>query len=636
MSHSTHIANTGFREIRLALTLQIAGPMLIRATEPGNAGVDTPALRDPLTGRPVIPATHIKGKLREAYEQLYGLADGAAPWDLISPEELFGQAALGTELLPGAGALKLTNLVCQDSGMSARLTRIEVDNQRGSVADGALQVLELAVGVGQNVTFAGEVSFICQEECADGIRRCLERAFLWIEQVGGLRSIGFGRISNASLEMLDRTPQGHDACPEVLNALQSGRRVLLRVVPEEPFCVARPGPQSNIFVSEDFIPGNSIKGGIAATWLRRWGRGQGRFVSVENCPNHKELAASFEKVRFCHALPGPAGAPRPRFPSKSWAQVGPFLVDMAWQSGPLIARIDGMPAAPSFSPSWKGDVHRRVERECGWRRARRVLWTRCALDRSKRRAKDEQLFTSEMVVPTEGTVWTGSVDLARVDPEQRRLVAEQLIEILGLGIDRLGKTKTRARLELLGVAEELAVPTSKRVVIVLESEALLCNPHDIDSEGGLGLAYATAWSDLTNGHWIMKSHFTEERLAGGSFLRARFMSGPTPRTKAEYEPFLVTAAGSAFLLEQATEDSGETDPWTILCDLHRCGLGIPSALADHLGGGTWRQTPFVAENGFGEFRVLVEPEGIAPAPLDLQFEEISTAIHTSIPHGGYA
>ncbi len=66
---------------RIHLDLKILGPFLTAAVNPRDYGVDKSFFRDE-SGQLTIPASHIKGKLRMALEELSHVWDGVSAGDI--------------------------------------------------------------------------------------------------------------------------------------------------------------------------------------------------------------------------------------------------------------------------------------------------------------------------------------------------------------------------------------------------------------------------------------------------------------------------------------------------------------------------------------------------------------------------
>ena len=206
------------------------------------------------------------------------------------------------------------------------------------------------------------------------------------------------------------------------------------------------------------------------------------------------------------------------------------------------------PSAPSFFKDWKS--RNDVDAHFGWYRPERELRVRTAIDRRRRKAKEEQLFAYEMVNP-KGFIWHANVDLHGVPADQQQAVETQLLEILSLGLQGVGKTKSSAEMDVRpqGSIKPLhtgqVLPREGLWIITLQTPALICDPARLDESSGhreLHQAYASAWTELSGSSIILVRFFAEQSLAGGYYLHQRFQSGKP------YNPYVLTEPGSVFVL----------------------------------------------------------------------------------------
>ncbi|MEE8585030.1 MAG: TIGR03986 family CRISPR-associated RAMP protein, partial [Acidobacteriota bacterium] len=178
------------------------------------------------------------------------------------------------------------------------------------------------------------------------------------------------------------------------------------------------------------------------------------------------------------------------------------------------------------------------------------LRVRTAIDRDSRRAKDEQLFAYEMVVP-DGLCWAGKADLSRIDPKDRVAVLRDLAGLLAEPVQGLGKGKASFRMRLLqqpvaSTHTSNAQPRDGCWILTLQTPAILCDPRDVDKGGhsseALRDSYRSAFKDLSENSLRLERFFARQSLAGGYYLRMRFQEGRA------YVPYLLTDPGSVFVL----------------------------------------------------------------------------------------
>ncbi|MBK9316277.1 MAG: hypothetical protein IPM55_18845 [Acidobacteria bacterium] len=270
-------------EYTLKVALRLEGPVLTHSTAAGEYGIDSPMARNK-DEKYYLPGTLVKGKLREAMEELHEKAS-----DLFSPDiaDLFGDQT-GNEqnarptVSPRRSRLIFEDFLGETSSESDNLTRIKIDNQLGSVKKGMLQVMEAPWSSGEAVEFTGSISFFAQDQTeGDNIRSHIETGLRWITGFGSNRSVGFGRLLNVDIQV---DPPTDLLATSAIDDLGSPERIDLAISPWNPFCVSKHRVSPNIFESEKIIPGNVIKGCIAELWRQLLGQPHDIPVKVFNDP----------------------------------------------------------------------------------------------------------------------------------------------------------------------------------------------------------------------------------------------------------------------------------------------------------------------------------------------------------------
>lgn len=210
-------------------------------TGSGTGGGDIDALvqRD-RHGQPVIRASHLKGLLREAGEELIALGK-------LTETEL--NALLGTQGT-GRGALRLTSLFVgerQDPPPILVWGSIQrVENGRAP-KEGTLRFIEHV---------AAGTCFTATLRLVDGARlSLLERLLNRIDRIGGARNRGSGLVK------LDWKPA--ELTPgTALTGAGSWVRLTLRNL--EPLCLPATGYPGNLIKSHSFIRGQTLRGALMA------------------------------------------------------------------------------------------------------------------------------------------------------------------------------------------------------------------------------------------------------------------------------------------------------------------------------------------------------------------------------------
>lgn len=568
------------RELTVHLTLR--GPVLTKSTAPSSFGVDAAAARHFRTGRPCLPGTLVKGKVREALGQL-----GETAVDL---DRLFGgQPHDGGSDEPERGALKFEDLVAQANGRKASLHRVALDDTLGSAKGQMLRVIETPYLAGENVCFSGTARCYADDDEAKKVATTLRLGLRWLVQAGSLRTTGFGRVLDANVVL---EPLAAPAQTVVISAAPLALELELR--PQGSLCIARHKIGDNLFESEDIIPGNMLAGAIMET---------AKALGIDGS------LSGFEKIRFRHAFPT-TGGDRPRAMPLSTVKAGKIAYDIAGFRDPvLLADDSGGFTAPAFPLDWK--EHGDVLGKLGWALPSRELRVRTAID-SRKRTVDRgdgqggRLFAWEVIHPVTdvGTdiVWRTRIDLKAAS--DRAAMAKALVQVLTqLGF--VSKTKARCEVKVTGVLQATSVPkltNGQSLALVLQTPTLLADPRfqsvaDVPKSGALSAdqmraLYRAAWSELSDDSLNLSHHFAQQFLAGGNYLARRFQKDRA------YDPWLLTKEGSvfAFTVRDAAKAMKCLEDWLAT------GLPLPT-WAVHRYGTEWHRNPYRPENGFGEIAV---------------------------------
>ena len=488
-------------DITLTITLALKGPILTQSSVIGSYGVDNPMARTG-EGKYYLPGTLVKGRLRQSWEELYEAAGGAftPPIDIWLGKQMGSSTNISSSVEPSRGLLRFTDFIHSTGGSNDTLYRIRMDERRGAVDKGAYQVIEAPFAPRERVSFVGNVHYTARDETeANNIRRFVEIGLRWITSLGAERTVGFGQLIDVNVELTSR------AVPTVTSHHASGSTFLDFVItPKAPFCIARRQVSPNLFESDSVISGGILKGCLASTWRSLLGLSHAGEVKESMDPARPELCRYFVKLRFTHAFPTLITRPaRPVVAPLSLVkdQAGK-IYDVALCEGPGL--IGNPPFAPSFFMDWKrsGDVQSRF----GWKDPERELRVRTAIDRYKRKAKEEQLFAYEMIVPS-GSVWCAGVNLSLIPAGEQGAVEAQLHDVLSHGLRGLGKTKVSADVELKPqgsiqpVFGSQAEPRDGYWVLTLQTPALLCDPAQLNESSGhteLHATYAAVWAQLSD------------------------------------------------------------------------------------------------------------------------------------------
>jgi len=619
-------------KVRLPISIVVKGPFISQSTEPGSYGLDAVQARD-ADGRPIIPGTHVTGKLRQAWQELNDAIGNTENPNLPNAREineLLGQESSDDDWAPKSKELYFSDFVLARPGSSAFKKvryRIAVDKDRGAVKEQALAMIECIIDSGELAEFRGEVTFLANsKDEAEKIKQRILTGLRWVDQTGAFGSIGFGKVEEVSC----REPEMTEIRPgdEPLEEGIEDEVLELAIKPLSPFCIAKKHmTDNNLFESLEYIPGNVILGTLKRTLdkIRRNGTGD----------EFEELDEHFSKIRVLHAFAGSHCHKRPVAPPLSLIKADGELYDAALLDGPCL--INGK--APEFSIDWNDDSD--VREKFGWASLRRELRVRTAIDPVILRSEKEKLFSYEMIVP-DCHLWLTRAYFGSVPDGDRQKVIRQFKALARAGLIGFGKAKTLADITILpegtitepGEAQSipLCYCTNREVVITLQSPALLLSPEIdddliLDENAGhkeLFEAYRRVWDELSGGELKLKRFFARQYLSGGNYQFIRFMKGNMPF----YYPWILTEAGSVFVFNIKEGCQPEVlDEWL------KGGLPLPknvikfygiSALEDRQGEThnqttestectektfvteQWKHCPFIPQNGFGEVAVNLE------------------------------
>jgi hypothetical protein len=528
-------------EARLRLTLE--SPFASHGLTAAAWGVDVAQARD-ADGRVILPGDMIRGNLRQAFLDLG-----------LDVRSLFG-----VEDGDDRGRLIIGDLVAETPESPAILTRIEIDDDTGSVESGALVTVELSHPIGQEVEFTGPLVVFADDKA---VLADIERALRLIPAVGAFKSVGFGIVVKAGVTPISARSM---ALPTQIAAWDD--RVSLTMTFDRPLLVDADRIADNVFRGRAVIPGAVLKGALAARLSHAGRHGLEQALSTMVIGHAFPLHQQTEELSH---LPLPLSL----VTDEADATIADLL--RALPRGETRAVLVGG-TAPKFRVDWKDEAKARGL--LGLRPDRGFTFdtrTRTAVDSGTGASAEGQLFSYSAVVPG-NCRWRAVVDRNGADPEAFRILLATLAE----GLDGIGKTDARAEISI-GPAPMAPVATADGTwAITLTTPAVLNDPAALRQDADLWADYSAYWSKVVPGATLL-SFFASQRLAGGwQAMRAR---------RTDYYPWLLTEAGSVFLLRGG--DGAR------IGSLLRTGLPLPSWLAE----ATWRTCSFVPENGFGAFRL---------------------------------
>lgn len=576
---------------RRKLTIALQAPWLTRSTLAGVFGIDAPLARN-AKGQLYLPGTLVIGRIAEAFRHF---ATAGAPDFGADLRAVFGHTETDefSTALGGRRRLFLGDLVLGESHSANHQTRtrIAIDPLDSNVQQGALQVIEQAAAPGAEISFCGEFRLIGDHDAAEGIFRRALLALEWITQLGGDRTTGFGVVSAAKLT--EAAPIKSAVGIESLGDKPARLRLRLRCC--DPLCVGDRRTSANTYLSSAVIPGAAIKGALAQQILASIGK-TGALSSLR--PAELEaLSENFSALRVSHGFPieqpkAEFGGPLPVRPRRipfSWAMCESTLADHALLDHPEQPHLINEQAA-YFSPDWKTPTWTSANSMAGWSEPDTELRIRTQIDPQSRAAQENRLFAVGYRRPDTHD-WLFDVDFVGDDPT-RKLVFAQLLKALSEGLAALGRGGAFATLEAVEALPEPDRPEPGRVVMVLQTPALLRHPETVvgrDLITGYAAAFKTLGIQAT-----LSAVFVREQMRGAQFMAKRL-----PDASA-YRPWLLAEPGSTFVFDGASaQDCAQFAAWQI------SGLGIPAETLAFYGLGDsgselWKHCPWLPENGYGE------------------------------------
>jgi hypothetical protein len=612
-------------DYRYILTLTLKAPVLSQAVGALGFGYDMAMLRD--GDAPALPGSLVRGNLRDALRRFAAVLPPAGGGNDIPDlrkviDDWFGPAPLEKpEQDSGAGTPAGTRARLQFdyawrcrpfAGRGLPRYRIKIEEETGTVGRGFLAAIEATHPAGDAMVFEGAITARFESPAeAEAARRWLDKAARFLPALGALKGVGFGEVLTAALTL--------EPIPEPGPPTYEGPvdRIGFVLVPDRPFCIAEPHPgDSNLYVSQETLPGGVLKGALAAR------------LSKDDIQT-----LHFDQLVFTHALPARQAAPeRGRVLPLSLAWAGDATAKNDPAKTPIQANLTDLALppegtkmdfeyvvrrlreedqtrlrAPKFQIDWKDDEWEAAGKLVATRPGRygcgRLLEVHTEIDPKTGQSQEARLFSRDCVDP-EGMVWCADIDLRGVPEGERPVVAQKLLRELAKPLAGIGKTKA-----VVAVAVQprpfLDEPPLEPVdgsyyIVTLQTPALLftdAEARGMPASGGteqLRKVYAGYWSKVSGESLSLVRYFAAQERTGGWFLWKRYLENhPKDRT---YRPFWLTSAGSVFLLEAVKPDDAKVhlEGW------RRLGLPLP---AGEDSSGQWSYNPYIRENGYGEIRV---------------------------------
>jgi hypothetical protein len=589
------------------ITLAVLGPFLTAATGPDRYGMAKSAHRNH-AGQMIIPASHCKGKLRWALQELAPFMEESTRPNL---DALFGAPSAEGSYEPNPALLRFTDLVCAAPARDGTRTRVAIDRVSQTAGQNLLREVEDPLASGSQAVFSGRVIFSAPDSsAAEGIARVLRLGFAWLANVGAEKGVGFGRVRTVQVSTPVAVETKQRGAPKTVN----GSSFHLRIAAQEPLLAGGlKSRRTNYIVSRKELPGGLIKGALTVALNEAYGISPvTRPLDASHAADYGGFAAlvtHFSAIRVTHAWPALAGSPRPvRLPLSLVEHEGALAGDVALSDEPT-PLVQG-----KYSPAYLGDAKSLQPFE-GSADPMELFVTRSEIDDVSQRTAEGQLFTYQFYAPynesRQPIEWICNVDCAAVeDPAQQLAAAEQFAEAVQQYLHRLGKL---GRMVTVTVEEGLApaaVACRDRIedglaLVTLQSDAIMLAPEVVRAlELGSDLheAYAAYWRDISDGAVELVDFFAHQGFEGGYLYHRRLGAAERTARPDRYRPYYLTLAGSIFKLRVIDEALAAECLDRFLAS----GLPLPPwALAEYgqYQRDFWENCPFVPENGYGEIAV---------------------------------
>lgn len=571
----------------------------------------------------VLQGSHIKGKLREALDDL---REAKAPIGLTDNDinEWFGRWSGDDSYDPNRGRLIFDDFsleqaekrISEGAAESAAI-RVAIDRQTGTGKEHQLFVTEKQFPRGAMTVWKGSIRFWeTDRKAAEKISAQLTLGLKWMNTLGGIKGSGYGRLEKVLTRL--------ETCKYVLpkNGVKAGaQRFRLLITLEEDLFIGGVVNSTNYLESQKIIPGAVLKGSLARFLNEMCGE---KFTAPID-PGSKaaaafpNLAKYFWDIRFSHAFPATMESEtRPvAIPFSAVKDSEDNYHDVALLKEPA---LDHRGKAPEFRVDWKNPAA--LDNDFGWAKCRIVNKTRTAILKATRTAEANKLYTFQYISPYADSNkqngrpkirWIANITLPE-KADNPAALADEFYRALHSGWERLGKRSSRFSFHLKESHAQAAVSQQGNMwnkdgeaIITLQTAALLLDAYEYSDLNNLQHLYAECWRQATEDSCEQVRFFARQRFYGGYF---GMWSPYKLHARGNYYPYLLTEAGSVFVLKAK---AGEEDrAQKVLERLQARGLPLPKTLEKKLpeAGITedryWQKCPFVPQNGFGEIALNLE------------------------------
>lgn len=589
---------------RLEVKLWIRGPLITSGGGNSLRGVDRMFNRS-ATGELVFQGSHIKGKLREALEDLPGYGSQLNAW--------FGRPSGNASYFPNRGSLIFDDFFLEQAeaqNPECTAVRISIDPQTGTSREHQLFTTEMQFPSGGLTVWKGSIRFWeANHSAANRTSEEITLGLKWMNTIGGIKGSGYGRLEKVSTKL--------EACkvfPQRSGITSVSRKFRLQIETENDLFIGGVVNSTNYLESRQIIPGAVLKGSFAKFLNEMCGEKFGNAIDANNqkvAAAFPDLVKNFWAIRFTHAFPAPPFTEkRPvKVPFSTVSFSDDKYLDIAFCKDAL---LDNRNRPPQFAIDWKNPE--KLNEKFGWAHCHTINKTRTQIHKPTRTAEENKLYTFRYISPYKGdsdakpcsnrpkVYWISNITL----PEDSGELPNEFYRAIHSGWERLGKRNSRFHFDLQEnhaepalIQHDAGVLVEGRAIVNLQTDAFMFDPYAQTNLDNLHALYTEYWDYATGGTCRMSHFFARQSFSGGYTASMYRLHANN-----HYFPYLLTAAGSVFVLEPVKGKEGQAR--TALEKLRDRGLPLPKSIITKMNDKNiftetaWSVCPFVPENGFGE------------------------------------
>lgn len=628
----------------LKIEFIVQGPLLVHSTAIGPWGLDAVAMRN-ADGHLVISGDAIIGKLREAFDHIGHdpfvtetdtvksrakvISDNRRRSDDSQSHESFKKEQLQADPDQRYPLFVSDAISVAPWPVAGRhtLSSVAINDELQTAEDRMLRKMDCPIRPGQLAAFECTMRYFCDSlKGTEEVDKLIRGALNWIVSFGSQKSVGFGILK--SVRFVNRSYTTFASSSHVSAPLLDDHHpvTLIDWTFDDPVCVPKGVVNGNVFETQQFIPGEALRGATAALLQKILGLSPKTDLStIPIDHSFGYLSHYFDRVRITRAylrcLAEPTNHRAPVAPL-SLCFRGAELLDAASlteeQMAFILSSNQNVYEPLAFAPDWKTPESQEVDCRLGIRYAADELRVRTQINTDLRRAEDSNLFAYRMLRP-EGMAWRGTVS---IDPRNAagvvdltayecQLIAGQFASLIESGWLQVGKTKARGRGRLVLTPRNLFTFKAVRgrqtgksdVTILLRGPALIVDPRQCVSVDGIRKStaeidqkYSDYWHQISDGSLeeIVARRYKEDDEIGG-YLAWLYRYGGGD---AAYNPAFLCATGSTFGLRIRDWDRARQhlQSWLMY------GLPIPE-WAREAYGNNFRTNPYLPQNGYGEIEI---------------------------------